>query len=243
MLLSGFKGDKQYAAAHKGQYKTNAACPDPLPFCEYIAELVYEPEVYPRSRKTESVSGLAAAVKLEPPPASHYILHLPKHPGCKACMHCKVQRKHCRDLEKARRRKAKGICKTEIPKDDDEIAKQNSTDQPNKFGDLVSSDSIIVTKRSSTSTARHGDTTSSVARDKADPAKRKAAEDIKVAVQDFKGSETIQEWYSDGAPELQAGCLEFGIGHDISDPHRSGTSAAIERTNRTVTEGARCFLL
>ena len=74
------------------------------------------------------------------------------------------------------------------------------------------------------------------------PAKRKAAEDIKVAVQDFKGSETIQRWYSDGAPELHAVCRELGIRHDISDPHRSETNGAIERTNRTVIEGARCLL-
>ena len=71
---------------------------------------------------------------------------------------------------------------------------------------------------------------------------QKAAEDIKVAVNDFKGSETIQRWYSDGAPELHAVCRELGIRHDISDPHRSETNGAIERTNGTVIEGARCLL-
>ena len=242
VLLSGFKGEK-----NKGQYKTNVACPYPPPFCEYVADLVVEPEVYPRDSDVEPVPGLPAAVKVEPPPASHYITHLPKHPGCTACMNCKVQRKHCRDLEKARRRKLKETYKTEIPKDDEEIDKL-LTEKPKKFGDLVSSDSIFVIKRSSTSSARHGDTTALVVRDKATgwlaayPAKRKAAEDIKVAVNDFKGSETIQRWYSDGAPELHAVCRELGIRHDISDPHRSETNGAIERTNRTVIEGARCLL-
>ena len=59
--LSGFKGDKD-----KGQYKTNAACPYPPPFCEYIADLVCKPELYPRCREDEpkaAVPGLAAAVK------------------------------------------------------------------------------------------------------------------------------------------------------------------------------------
>ena len=163
VLLKGFTDDKE-----KRQYKTSVACPYPPPFCELVAELVCEPDIPTQSRKDESVPGLAAAIKLEPPPASHYILHLPKHPGCTACANCKVQRKHCRDLEKARRRKNRETYTIEIPKGDEEIEKsQNTTDQPKKFGDLVSSDSIFVIKRSSTSTARHGDTTALVVRDKA----------------------------------------------------------------------------
>ena len=74
------------------------------------------------------------------------------------------------------------------------------------------------------------------------PAKKKSAEDIKSAVNDLKGSETIRRWYSDGAPELHAVCRELGIRHDISDPHRSETNGAIERTNRTAIEGTRCIL-
>ena len=69
-----------------------------------------------------------------------------------------------------------------------------------------------------------------------------SAEEIKAAVNDFKGSGTIKRWYSDGAPELHAVCRELGIRHDISDPHRSETNGQIERTNRTVIEGARCLL-
>ena len=144
----------------------NAACPYPPPFCEYIADLVYDSEVTPNSRKAEAVHELAAAVKLEPPPPGHCILHLPKHPVCTACMNCKVPRKHCRDLEKARRRKTMETFETEIPKGDEQIEKQRA-DQPEKFGDLVSSDAIIVLKRSSTSTVRRGDTTALVVRDEA----------------------------------------------------------------------------
>ena len=107
---------------------------------------------------------------------------------------------------------------------------------------------MFAIKRNSTSIARHGDTTALVARDKgtgwiaAYPSKRKSADDIKMAVNDFKGSETTKRWYSDGAPELHAACRDLGIRHDKSDPHRSETNGQIERTNRTVIEGARCLL-
>jgi transposase InsO family protein len=62
------------------------------------------------------------------------------------------------------------------------------------------------------------------------------------AVNNSKGSETIKRWYSDGAPELHAACRDLGIRHGTSDPHRSETNGAIERTNRTIIEGARCCL-
>ena len=62
------------------------------------------------------------------------------------------------------------------------------------------------------------------------------------AVNHFKWSETIKRWYSDGAPELHSVCRKLGIRHDTSDPHRSETDGLIERTNRTVSEGARCIL-
>ena len=62
------------------------------------------------------------------------------------------------------------------------------------------------------------------------------------AVNNFKGATTIKRWYSDGAPGLHAVCRELGIRHDKSDPHRSETNGLIERTNRTIIEGARCLL-
>ena len=68
------------------------------------------------------------------------------------------------------------------------------------------------------------------------------AEDITMAVNDFKGSETIKRWYSDGVPELHATCRDLGIRHDTSDPHRSERNGVIERCNRTAPEGARCLL-
>ena len=127
----------------------------------------------------------------------------------------------------------------------DEIEKG---DAPTNSGELVTSDSICAIKRNASQTQREGDTTALVVRDRATgwiatyPARKKSAEDIKSAVNEFKGSDKINRWYSDGAPELHAVCRELGIRHDISDPHRSETNGSIERTNRTVIEGTRCFL-
>ena len=245
--LSGFIN-----GAEKGQYKTNKACPYPAGFCKYVADLISQPSIHynKKPKLGENPRGELAMVagpkvSMDSPLADHYITHLPKHPGCKACMNCKVQRKHCRDHNKSRQRKMVDVTKVDKPYADDEIEKH---DAPKVFGDLATSDSIFAIKRSSTSTARHGDTTSLVVRDKATgwiasyPSKKKSAEEIKEAVNDFKGADTIKRWYSDGAPELHAVCRDLGIRHDISDPHRSETNGQIERTNRTVIEGARCLL-
>ena len=74
------------------------------------------------------------------------------------------------------------------------------------------------------------------------PFPKKSVEDLMGAVSNYKVSETIKRWYSDGAPELHAVCRKIRIRQDRSDPHRSETSGLIERTNRTVIEVARCLL-
>jgi len=154
--------------APKGQYKTNKACPYPWEFCTYVAKLVAQPELCYKKKLGENrgvpVMPVGPKVSLDPPPPEHYLTHLPKHPGCKACMNCKVQRKHCRDKNKERQKKKMDVVKINNPTTvDDEI---EMDDAPKKFGDLVTSDSIFTIKRSSTSTARHGDTTSLVVRDR-----------------------------------------------------------------------------
>ena len=52
----------------------------------------------------------------------------------------------------------------------------------------------------------------------------------------------MRHWYSDGAPELHSACRELGIVHDKSDSDRHESNGVIERTNRTIIEGTRCFL-
>ena len=153
-------------------------------------------------------------VSVAPPPPEQYLIHFPKHLGCAACVDCNVQRKHCRYQAKARQRRRTQIIKVDTSTVDDEI---DEVDAPKNFGDLVTSDSIFTIKRDASSTVRGSDTTALVVRDRATgwiatyPAKKKSAEEIKSAVNDFKGAETIRRWYSDGAPELHAVCRELCI--------------------------------
>ena len=110
-------------------------------------------------------------------------------------MNCKVQRKHCRDHNKARQRKLVDVSKTD--KSDVLLPHEKKSDDPKKFGDLVTSDSVFAIKRNLTNPARANETTTLVVRDKATgwlaayPATRKSAEEILEAVNNFKGSETI----------------------------------------------------
>ena len=188
--LSGFTN-----GASKGQYKTNKACPYPLAFCQHIVEYIVAPTISFPVKMRENVQAampVGPKVSMEKPPPDHYLTHLPKHPGCKACMNCKVQRKHCRDQTKARQLQKVDTLKTEKTNLPQEI--DNEVDTPKKFGDLISSDSIFAIKRSSVNPARHGNTTALVVRDRgtgwlaACPSKRKSAEDTKGAVNDFFGS-------------------------------------------------------
>ena len=105
------------------------------------------------------------AVSMNLPPDDHYLTHLPKHLGCRACMNCKVQRKHCRDHNKRRQRKLVEITKT--PAVDAKIEDFEKMDDPKTFGDLVTSDSVFAIKRNSTNAARVNETTTLVVRDKA----------------------------------------------------------------------------
>ena len=78
--------------ATKGQYKTNRACPYPEEFCEYVADSIAQPQVHftktsqqgeIHTTARDELSGemyamaIGPAVAMDPPPASHYITHLP----------------------------------------------------------------------------------------------------------------------------------------------------------------------
>ena len=80
-----------------------------------------------------------------PPPDGHYLTQMPKHPGCKACLNCKLQRKSCRDSSKeSRRAKRKKDFQDIYILGDDESEEQKA---PQKFCDSVPSDSIFCLKR------------------------------------------------------------------------------------------------
>ena len=150
-LLAGFIKGKA-----KGLYKTNKACPYHCTFCEHVAPILSQP----KSLGKAFVAG--PVVSMERPLDDHYLIHLPKHPGCKACNNCKVQRKHCRDKEKAKKRKLERSIKLSPSEDktDPEAA------APKQFGDLVTSDSVFVLRKNLTSPARHGGSTALVIRDR-----------------------------------------------------------------------------
>ena len=137
--MAGSIGDKE-----KGQYKTSKACPFPEEFCDYVGEFIAKPVVHFDKRgeiRADDVGNAIVAVmsvgprvSMQLPTADQYLTHLPKHPGCKACMFCRVQRKHCRDHNKGRQRKLADVVETE--KDDANIELPNQ-DVPKVFGDLV----------------------------------------------------------------------------------------------------------
>ena len=114
---------------------------------------------------------------------SHYLTHLPKHPGCKACNHCKVARKHCRD-----RTKKRAFHKPKVPTE--------AEDKPTKFGDVITSDRILALNEKSKS--RHGDTTALTCRDKATrwlegfPAAGKSKTDIVEQIHQLLGSDACK---------------------------------------------------
>lgn len=218
--------------------------------CEFVATLVAEPEIHHQMKNGEhfGTANLVAMVAgpnatLEPPPADQYLSHLLNTLAARACMDRRVQRQHCRDHSKSRRRKTVAVIKIDIPRTVGDIEKDGTLKQ---FGDLVTSDSIFTIKRGSTSYARYGDATALGLRDRgagwlaACPSNKESSDNIKDVVNDFNGSGAINRWYLDGAPELHAACRDLGIRHDTSDPHRSETDGANALTNRTMIDGASC---
>ena len=97
-----------------------------------------------------SAMPVGPAVSTIAPPADHYLTHLRKHPWCKACMDCEVQRKHCRDNNKKRQKTNTEITTTTTV--DIEVGDFEEMGDPKQnFGDLVASDSGFAIKRNSTS--------------------------------------------------------------------------------------------
>ena len=206
----------------------------------------------PNFGKQEMLEGgitINPAIPVAPPDAVHYLAHLPKHPGCAACSNCKVQRKQRRDHDKAAKRKHKAEQERTLSKDFPELVEPfvpaDKPGAPQKFGDSVTSDSIIVVKQSK---FLKSEATSLSVKDRGTgwiagyPSRGHSTSDILQSVLDFKGSAKISHWYSDGALELHAACVKEGIRHDIADSDRHESNGVIERTNRTIIEGTRCLL-
>ena len=63
------------------------------------------------------------------------------------------------------------------------------------------------------------------------------------ALRHFRGPDTWEYMYTDGAPELLSSLDAMGVSHDQSMPGRSVINSVAERTNRHVLEGARSLLM
>ena len=150
-----------------GKYKTATACPYPQELAKHWSNVLVKPRRDrrinstddprnpgggpPNFGKQEMLEGgitINPAITIAPPDAEHYLTHLPKHPGCAACNNCKVQRKQRRDQDKAARRKWKAEHSTnDFPELVEPYVPAEKVGAPKKFGDSVTSDSIIVVKQ------------------------------------------------------------------------------------------------
>ena len=88
-------------------------------------------------------------VHLAKPSDDHYPTHLTKHSACEACQNCKVRRKARRDKDEAERKLPRRECGYNTHNAEDfpelrDLQKQPKEGAPIKFGDQVTSDSIIV---------------------------------------------------------------------------------------------------
>ena len=74
------------------------------------------------------------------------------------------------------------------------------------------------------------------------PAANKSAQQMMQDMLQFTGGQRIKRWYSDGADEIHAACVEMGIRHDVAEPNRHESNGVIERADRTVIKGTRTVL-
>ena len=138
-----------------------------------------------------------AALVGVPPPPEHYMTHLPKHPGCAACMNCKMQKTQRRDKMREREKRRRQTVDLTLPANKEDTDREASA--PKKFGDSVTSDSIIVIK--STTTAPTAERTSFTVKDRGTgwiagyPSMRRTTQYVLEAVNDCKGGATVSHWY------------------------------------------------
>ena len=133
-----------------------------------------------------------AALVGERPPPEHYLTHLPKHPGCAACMNCKMQKTQRRDKVREREKRRRQTVDLALPANKKDTDREASA--PRKLGESVTSDSIIVVKQ--TTSAPKVDRTSLSVKDRGTgwiagyPSMRRTTQDVLEAVNESKGSAT-----------------------------------------------------
>ena len=123
---------------------------------------------------------------------------------------------------------------------------ESDENAPKEFGELVTSDSMFLLKKEQKKSGL--DSTAHVIKDRgagwtrAFPAANKSAQQMMQDMLQFTGGQRIKRWYSDGADEIHAACVEMGIRHDVAELNRHESNGVIERANRTVIEGTRTVL-
>ena len=164
-------------------------------------------------------------LKAEAASLRHLMTHTPKNPWCPVCQSAKMQRKPCKR-------------KVKIPKLD------KNTNHP--FCEQVTADHVVANSERSMGVTGAKDALIIGCRGTRYfdglPTSSKNARDTTWAINQFKGTTTIKELYSDNSGEIGKAADWLGIPHPTSTPHKPQTNGCAERLVRKVMEGTRCAL-
>ena len=154
----------------------------------------------------------------------HLCLHLDKNPYCDTCKRAKVVamracRKHEAQLD----------------------------EKPEEFGDCITGDTCVF--HDPLDHGLFGEVDALAAYDHATefcgfiPLTSKSALEHEWALNEFVGTDSVMQFYSDCSPELKAAAKSLGWVHPRSTPYRPTDNSVIERLIRTGKEGTRSILL
>ena len=164
--------------------------------------------------------------KVPPLTKDHYLTHFRKHPNCKTCQRCKVQRAMCTRI--------KGATDHSIP-----LLKE--------LGDAITCDWSVLTDRHK---ARGDEIDCPLILDRATQWKStwascsRAHEEVIRAFEKILGPgvPSPKYVYSDNAEEFKKAYALMGFLSDTSCPHKPATNRIVERCQRVVKEGVACLL-
>ena len=161
-------------------------------------------------------------LKAEAKSTQHLMTHLPKNPHCEICCRTKVTK------AQARRKLTEG-------------------ESAEVFGERITADHLICGDEPSRGV--DDEKVALVLLDRATrwvevyPAARKSTQETMQALRNFgDGDGSLENLYSDNAPELLEAAALLGIRHDTSTPYNSPTNGVAERNIRMILDGTRTAL-